>query len=79
VHLYLNLATDHTFLFRAPEVTRQKHVDPGDIAAALGKLEDIKRGDPRWLPRYSILGTSRGTFRSWCSETCRAPNPSSSS
>jgi hypothetical protein len=61
-HRLVNLATDHTFLFRAPEVTRQKHVDPGDIAAALGKLEDIKRGDPRWLPRYSDFRYFPGHF-----------------
>jgi MoaA/NifB/PqqE/SkfB family radical SAM enzyme len=60
--LYLNLATDHTFLFRAPEVARQKRVDPDDIAAALGKLEDIKRRDPRWLPRYSDLRYIPGHF-----------------
>jgi MoaA/NifB/PqqE/SkfB family radical SAM enzyme len=55
VRLYLNLATDHTFLFRAPEVGRLKHVDSGDIGAALRRLEDVKRADPRWLPRYSDL------------------------
>lgn len=62
VQLYLNLATDHTFLFRAPEVTQQKCVDAGDIATALGKLEVIKRGDPRWLPRYSDLRYIPGHF-----------------
>lgn len=62
VQLYLNLATDHTFLFRAPEVAQQKRVGPGDIAAALGKLEVIKRGDPRWLPRYSDLRYIPGHF-----------------
>jgi len=62
VQLYLNLATDHTFLFRAPEVARQKRVDPGDIAAALGKLEVIRRVDPRWLPRYSDLRYIPGHF-----------------
>jgi MoaA/NifB/PqqE/SkfB family radical SAM enzyme len=62
VQLYLNLATDHTFLFRAPEVARQKRLDAGDIAAALGELEDIKRRDPRWLPRYSDLRYIPGHF-----------------
>ena len=62
VQLYLNLATDHTFLFRAPEVAQQKRVGPGDLTAALGELEAIKRGDPRWLPRYSDLRYIPGHF-----------------
>lgn len=55
VQLYLNLATDQTFLFRAPEVSRLKRLAPADLSAALGKLEQVKRADPRWLPRYSEL------------------------
>ncbi|HEY3732663.1 MAG TPA: radical SAM protein [Streptosporangiaceae bacterium] len=62
VQLYLNLATDHTFLFRAPEVSRQKVLDSGEIAAALGKLEAVKRADPHWLPRYSDLNYIPGHF-----------------
>jgi MoaA/NifB/PqqE/SkfB family radical SAM enzyme len=62
VQLYLNLATDHTFLFRAPEVSRQKHVAAAEIRAALGELEVVKRANPRWLPRYSDLHYIPGHF-----------------
>lgn len=62
VQLYINLATDHTFLFRAPEVARQKQVRPADICSALSKLDAIKRADPRWLPRYSDLKYIPGHF-----------------
>lgn len=62
VRLYLNLATDHTFLFRAPEVGRQKRVESADILSALSRLEEIKRADPRWLPRYSDLRYIPGHF-----------------
>jgi MoaA/NifB/PqqE/SkfB family radical SAM enzyme len=62
VRLYLNLATDHTFLFRAPEVGRQKNVASTDIRTAIKKLEEVKRADPRWLPRYSDLHYIPGHF-----------------
>jgi MoaA/NifB/PqqE/SkfB family radical SAM enzyme len=62
VRLYLNLATDQTFLFRAPEVSRQKSVEPADIGRALRKLEAVKRADPHWLPRYSDLNYLPGHF-----------------
>jgi MoaA/NifB/PqqE/SkfB family radical SAM enzyme len=62
VRLYLNLATDHTFLFRAPEVDRQKRVQSAEIHSALSRLERIKRADPRWLPRYSDLRYIPGHF-----------------
>ncbi len=62
VRLYLNLATDHTFLFRAPEVGQLKQVETGDISAALRRLEDVKRADSRWLPRYSDLKYIPGHF-----------------
>jgi MoaA/NifB/PqqE/SkfB family radical SAM enzyme len=62
VRLYLNLATDHTFLFRAPEVGRQKRVEPADIRSVLMQLEQVKRADPRWLPRYSDLKYIPGHF-----------------
>jgi MoaA/NifB/PqqE/SkfB family radical SAM enzyme len=55
VQLYLNLATDRTFLFRNPEVTRQADVSAGELAEALDGLERIARADARWLPRYSDL------------------------
>jgi MoaA/NifB/PqqE/SkfB family radical SAM enzyme len=55
VRLYLNLATDQTFLFRAPQVTSLKRVDAGQIEQALRRLEQVKRADGRWLPRYADL------------------------
>ena len=62
VQLCLNLATDQTFLFRAPEVSKQKLVGADRIAAALRQLDAIKRADPRWLPRYSDLAYIPGHF-----------------
>lgn len=55
VRLYLNLATDRTFLFRHAEVTHETEVPQRDLAAALERLERLARRDPRWLPRYSDL------------------------
>jgi len=55
VRLYLNLATDRTFLFRHPEVTDQAQVLPRDLAVALQRLDRLARRDRRWLPRYSDL------------------------
>lgn len=55
VRLYLNLATDQTFLFRAAEVSRQKQVQAGEVESALRRLEEVKRANPRWLPRYTDL------------------------
>jgi MoaA/NifB/PqqE/SkfB family radical SAM enzyme len=55
VRLYLNLATDKTFLFRDPAVGGQTHVPQDDLAAALEQLEKVARIDARWLPRYSDL------------------------
>ena len=55
VRLYLNLATDRTFLFRHAEVTREAEVPQPELAAALERLEELARRDSRWLPRYSDL------------------------
>jgi len=55
VRLYVNLATDRTFLFRDPEVTSQARVDADELGEALARLERIARADRRWLPRYSDL------------------------
>lgn len=62
VQLYVNLATDHTFLFRADEVTDQKQVDQEALDGALAELEDVMRADSGWLPRYSDLRYMRGHF-----------------
>jgi MoaA/NifB/PqqE/SkfB family radical SAM enzyme len=55
VRLYLNLATDHTFLFRNPEVTEQTNLSPVELGRALEGVERVARRDRRWLPRYSDL------------------------
>lgn len=55
VRLYLNLATDKTFLFRDSEVRAQAQVPPEELGAALARLEPIARADSRWVPRYSDL------------------------
>jgi MoaA/NifB/PqqE/SkfB family radical SAM enzyme len=55
VRLYLNLATDRTFLFRDPAVRGQAHVPQDGLAVALERLEKVARADSRWLPRYSDL------------------------
>jgi MoaA/NifB/PqqE/SkfB family radical SAM enzyme len=55
IRLYLNLATDKTFLFRDPAVSDQARVPADELAAALEKFEQIARKDARWLPRYSDL------------------------
>jgi MoaA/NifB/PqqE/SkfB family radical SAM enzyme len=62
VRLYLNLATDTTFLFRADQVSDIKRVDAGDIDSALTELEQMLRTDPKWLPRYSDLAYMRRHF-----------------
>jgi pyruvate-formate lyase-activating enzyme len=55
VRLYLNLATDRTFLFRNPQVTTETGVPVSDLTDGLRQLEVLARADRRWLPRYSDL------------------------
>jgi len=55
VQLYLNLATDQTFLFRHAQVSEQSQVEQTDLQATLAQLEALARADGRWLPRYSDL------------------------
>ena len=62
VHLYLNLATDTTFLFRAPGVDDLSSVDEAELRTAMASLEQIARQDRRWLPRYSDLRYVRRHF-----------------
>jgi len=62
VTLYLNLATDKTFLFRDTEVTKVTKVDSERLERALADLETLARADRRWLPRYSDLRYMRGHF-----------------
>jgi AdoMet-dependent heme synthase len=62
VRLYLNLATDRTFLFRAPGVADQAAVDLTELDEVMACLEAITRADRRWLPRYSDLAYVRRHF-----------------
>lgn len=62
VQLYLNLATDTTFLFRAPGVDDLATVDPAELRAAMRAMEALARVDRRWLPRYSDLRYVRRHF-----------------
>jgi MoaA/NifB/PqqE/SkfB family radical SAM enzyme len=55
VRLYLNLATDRTFLFVHEQVTEQASVRDRELAEALETLEKLARRDSRHLPRYSDL------------------------
>jgi MoaA/NifB/PqqE/SkfB family radical SAM enzyme len=62
VKLYLNLATDTTFLFRDQAVTEETHVESAALDRVLGELEKLIRADPAYLPRFSELRYMRGHF-----------------
>jgi MoaA/NifB/PqqE/SkfB family radical SAM enzyme len=62
VQLYLNLATDHTFLFRDGQVRIETRVDGDRVAAALARVEAQLRRDRRFVPRYSELAYLRRHF-----------------
>lgn len=62
VRLYLNLATDQTFLFRAPGVDELARLQDGSVCAALVEMEEILRHDRRWLPRPAELRYMRRHF-----------------
>jgi MoaA/NifB/PqqE/SkfB family radical SAM enzyme len=55
VKLYLNLASDQTFLFRDQRVSEQTRLDSERLAAVLAQVEARAREDPRYLPRFSDL------------------------
>jgi MoaA/NifB/PqqE/SkfB family radical SAM enzyme len=55
VRLYLNLATDRTFLFDHEAVRAETAVAREDLRRALMALEDLARKDRRNLPRFSDL------------------------
>jgi MoaA/NifB/PqqE/SkfB family radical SAM enzyme len=55
VRLYLNLATDSTFLFRHQDVTGETRIPQEELAQALTELDALARQDRRWLPRFSDL------------------------
>ena len=60
--LYLNLATDHTFLFRDDQVSAESTVATDDIDRALSEIEKILREDPAGLPSFAELGYLRRHF-----------------
>jgi MoaA/NifB/PqqE/SkfB family radical SAM enzyme len=62
VRLYLNLATDTTFLFRAPGVDELATVDPDELARVMARLEQLARRRTGGLPRYSDLRYVRRHF-----------------
>jgi MoaA/NifB/PqqE/SkfB family radical SAM enzyme len=55
VQLYLNLATDRTFLFRDGQVSLESRVSQEKIDAAMVDVERVLRADRKFLPRYSEL------------------------
>jgi MoaA/NifB/PqqE/SkfB family radical SAM enzyme len=55
VQLYLNLATDRTFLFRDGQVSIETRVDSDRISAVMAQVEDGLRQNRRFVPRYSEL------------------------
>jgi MoaA/NifB/PqqE/SkfB family radical SAM enzyme len=62
VQLYLNLATDHTFLFRDGQVGIEARVERDQVDDALAEVELVLRNDRRFLPRYSELAYMRKHF-----------------
>jgi AdoMet-dependent heme synthase len=62
VRLYLNLATDKTFLFRDEEVASQARVGGAELDEALVRLERLARASTRNLPRFSDLEYVRRHF-----------------
>jgi MoaA/NifB/PqqE/SkfB family radical SAM enzyme len=62
VPLYLNLATDHTFLFRDGQVSLEARVTDEQVDAALAEVEQVLRHDARFLPRPAELQYLRRHF-----------------
>ncbi len=62
VQLYLNLATDQTFLFRDGQVSIEARIDGDRISAAMDRVEEQLRQDRRFVPRYSELTYLRRHF-----------------
>jgi MoaA/NifB/PqqE/SkfB family radical SAM enzyme len=60
--LYLNLATDTTFLFRAPGVDELSAIEESEMRDAMRSISERARADPRSLPRYSDLRYVRRHF-----------------
>jgi hypothetical protein len=55
VQLYLNLATDQTFLFRDGQVSIEARVDRDDLTEVMAEIEEVARKDTHFIPRYSEL------------------------
>lgn len=55
VRLYLNLASDSTFLFRTSEVTPETAVEAATLRAALAEVQSMARADRRRLPSPADL------------------------
>ena len=62
VPLYLNLATDSTFLFRDLQVSSEARVDADAVDEVLAEVEQILRADRRFLPRPAELSYLRAHF-----------------
>ena len=55
VRLYLNLATDSTFLFRDDAVSPETAVEHDELRRSLDEVDAIMRADRRWLPSPADL------------------------
>lgn len=62
VRLYLNLATDTTFLFRAPGVDDLSSIEPEALSPVMRELESMARRGSAALPRFSDLRYLRRHF-----------------
>jgi len=60
--LYLNLATDHTFLFRDAQVAIESQVATTELDDVLRQVEALVHRDPDHLPRFSELRYLRRHF-----------------
>ena len=61
--LYLNLATDRTFLFRDAQVTSEASLDSDVVDDVLSEVEEVLRADSHGLPRPAELEYLRRHFR----------------
>ncbi len=62
VQLYLNLATDHTFLFRDGQVALETRVGQDQLDDVMKSVEQLLRRDREFVPRYSELQYMRRHF-----------------
>ena len=63
IRLYLNLATDRTFLFRDGQVSIESRVAGELVDKTLAEVESILRSNPAYLPRFAELRYLRRHFR----------------